>query len=148
MFNRQSAEAFTSRNFHNSLSCKFNNCNHINPWTTVGGGGGDMSQTYSYFLKRCMISVNSCLLLSWLMSSDRAAGRPLPCLARRKKEKKIQGHESALLSGLGIFTHTSVFSGRYPLSNRRVTWALKGPICCGKFTLPTFSNYNLSPVRQ
>lgn len=31
MFNRQSAEAFATRNFHNSLSCKFNNCNHINP---------------------------------------------------------------------------------------------------------------------
>lgn len=71
MFNRQSAEAFASRNFHNSLSCKFNNCNHINPPDYRAVGRGPRVRRIHIF-KQDVWSPSTVVWVPWLMGLDSA----------------------------------------------------------------------------
>lgn len=71
MFNRQSAEAFASRNFHNSLSCKFNNCNHINPPDCMGVRGGPWVRR-THIFKQDVWSPSTVVCVPWLMCLDSA----------------------------------------------------------------------------
>lgn len=71
MFNRQSAEAFPSRNFHNSLSCKFNNCNHINPPDCRGVRGGPWVRR-THIFKQDVWLPSTVVCVPWLMCLDSA----------------------------------------------------------------------------
>lgn len=71
MFNRQSAEAFASRNFHNSLSCKFNNCNHINPPDCRGVRRGPWVRR-THIFKQDVWSPSTVVCVPWLMCLDSA----------------------------------------------------------------------------
>lgn len=93
MFNRQSAEALAGPHFHNSLSCKFNNCNHINRPDYRALGRGPWVRCIHIF-KQDVWPPSTVVCVLWLMCLDSA--RRLSSVvsgATWKKDETLCGSE-------------------------------------------------------